>query len=116
MTILVEFLSSKFPSWETLEGSGIQITLKQQKLQNVGNEEIDLKQKSLLSWQNVWNGRQIASDIEEIFANQVEVVRGGISPIYLSLSNKQKTCHGAINGWLEISEGHWQVPSISLKL
>ena len=51
----------------------------------------------MLSWQNVLNSRQIAADIEENLANQGDVLRGGISPIYLSLSNKWKPCHGAIN-------------------
>ena len=36
-------------------------------------------------------------DIEKKLANQGEVLRGGISRIYLSLSNKWKPCHGAIN-------------------
>ena len=31
--------------------------------------------------------------------NQGEVLRGGISRIYLSLLNKWKPCHGAINSW-----------------
>ena len=33
--------------------------------QNVGNEEIDFKIKSLLFWQNILSSRQIAADIEE---------------------------------------------------
>ena len=38
----------------------------------------------------------LEADIEEKWATQGEVLRGGISPIYLSLSNKWKPCHGAI--------------------
>ena len=51
----------------------------------------------MLSWQNILNSRQIVADIEEKSANQGEVLHGGISRIYLSLSNKWKPCHGAIN-------------------
>ena len=51
----------------------------------------------MLSWQNILSNRQIAADIEEKWANQGEVLRRGISPIYLSSSNKWKPCHGAIN-------------------
>ena len=50
-----------------------------------------------MSWQNILNNRQIAADIEEKLANQGEVLRGRISRIYLSLSNKWKPYHGAIN-------------------
>ena len=63
---------------------------------DVGNEEIDLRIKNLLSWQNILNNTQTATDIEEILANQGEVIPGGISRIYLSLSNKWKPSHGAI--------------------
>ena len=55
---------------------------------DVGNEEIDLRIKNLLSWQNILNNTQTATDIEEILANQGEVIPEGISRIYLSLSNK----------------------------
>ena len=65
--------------------------------QDVGNEETDFRIKNLLSWQNILSNRQIAADIEEKWANQGEVLRRGISPIYLSSSNKWKPCHGAIN-------------------
>ena len=65
--------------------------------QDVGNEETDFRIKSLLSWQNILSNRQIAADIEEKEANQGEILRWGISPIYLSSSNKWKPCHGAIN-------------------
>ena len=65
--------------------------------QDVGNEEADFWIKSLLSWQNILSNRQIAADIEEKWANQGEVLRRGISPIYLSSSNKWKPCHRVIN-------------------
>ena len=32
---------------------------------DVGNEEIDLRKKDLLSWQNILNSIQIAADIEK---------------------------------------------------
>ena len=65
--------------------------------QDVGNEETDFRIKNLLSWQNILSNRQIAADIEEKWANQGEVLRWGISPIYLSSSNKWKwePCPGA---------------------
>ena len=53
--------------------------------------------KHLLSWLNILSNRQIAADIQEKWANQGEVLSGGISRIYLSLANKWKPCHGAIN-------------------
>ena len=53
----------------------------------------------MLSWQNILNKRDIAADIEEKLTNQGEVLRGGISRIYLSLSNKWKPCNGAIKIW-----------------
>ena len=65
--------------------------------QDVGNEETYFRIKNLLSWQNILSNRQTAADIEEKWANQGEVLRRGISPIYLSSSNKWKPCHGAIN-------------------
>ena len=64
---------------------------------DVGNEEIDFRIKSLLSWQNILSNKQIAAAIEEKWANQGEVLRRGISTNYLSSSNKWKPCHGAIN-------------------
>ena len=78
--------------------------------QDVGNEETDFRIKNLLSWQNILSNRQIAADIEEKWANQGEVFRGGISPIYLSSPNKWKPCHGAIVGSVGylISERHWK--------
>ena len=62
----------------------------------MGNEEINLRKKNFLSWQNTWNSRQIATDIKEKLANQDEVFRGGISRIYLSLSKNWKPYHGTI--------------------
>ena len=67
---------------------------------DVGNEEIDLRIKSLLCCENILDNKQIAADIEEKWANQGEVLCGGISRIYLSLSNKWKPWHRAINSWL----------------
>ena len=63
----------------------------------MGNEETDLRIKNLLPWQNILSNKQIAADIEEKLASQGEVLRQGISPIYLSSSNKWKPRHGAIN-------------------
>ena len=57
---------------------------------DVGNEEINLKYKNLLYWKNILNSRQIAAYIIEKLANQGDVLRGRISRIYLSLSNKWK--------------------------
>ena len=65
--------------------------------QDVGKEGTDFRIKNLLSWQNILSNRHIAADIEGKWANQEEVLRRGISRIYLSLSNKWKRCHGAIN-------------------
>ena len=41
--------------------------------------------------------QEISADIEENLANQGEFLRWGTSCIYLSLSNKWKSCHGAVN-------------------
>ena len=60
-------------------------------------KKLDLRKKNLLSWQIILNSSQIAAYIEKKLANQGEVIRGGISRIYLSLSNKWKPCHRAIN-------------------
>ena len=67
--------------------------------QDVGNEETDFRIKNLLSWQNILGNRQITADIIEKWTNQGEVLGQGISPIYLSSSNKGKPCHGAIKSW-----------------
>ena len=98
MTKLVKF------SWELyLKGCEIRLHYSNKNFamlpdeQDVGNEETDFRIKNLLSWQNILSNRQIAADIEEKWANQGEVLRRGISPIYLSSSNKWKPCHGAIN-------------------
>ena len=51
---------------------------------DVGNDEIDLRTKNLLSnthLLNILNNRQIAADIKEKLANQGEVLHGGISRI-----------------------------------
>ena len=95
VTKLIKF-SSKYPSWKTLEGS-ITATkiLKVSRQTELGNEEIDLR-LILVFWQNILNSRQIAVDTEEKLANQGDVLRGEIRHIYLSLSNKWKPCHRAI--------------------
>ena len=64
---------------------------------DVGNEETDSRIKNLFPWQNILSNWQIAADIEEKWASQGEVLRRGISLIYLFSSNKWKLCHGAIN-------------------
>ena len=63
------------------------------------NKRENLREKSFLSWQNIWNSRQITTDIKEKLGN-----KGGLSwrriqscIIYLSLWNKWRPCHGAIN-------------------
>ena len=53
---------------------------------DAGNKEIDLRLRSLLSWLNILNSRQIVADIVEKLAIQGEALRGGISRIYLSLA------------------------------
>ena len=47
---------------------------------------MDLREKNLLSWQNILGSRQIVAAIEEKSANQGEVLHtcGGISRIHLS--------------------------------
>ena len=64
---------------------------------DVGNEETDFRIEHLLSWRNILSNRQIAVDIEEKWANEGEVLRGDISPIYLSSSNKWTPCYRATN-------------------
>ena len=64
---------------------------------DVGNEEMVLRIKNVLPWQNILNNRQIAAGIEEKQPIKKKSFREGISRIYLSLSNKWKKCHGAIN-------------------
>ena len=51
----------------------------------------------MLSWQNILRNKQITADIEKKRANQGDVLRGGISRIYLYLSDKWKPCYGTIN-------------------
>ena len=65
--------------------------------QDLGTEEKYFRIKNLLSWQNILSYRQIAAHVEEKWGNEGEVLHRGISPIYLSSSNKWKPCHGAIN-------------------
>ena len=45
-----------------------------------------LKRENLLSWENMWNYRQITTDIKGKLGNQEEVLcGGGVSLIYLSI-------------------------------
>ena len=96
-------VSSKFPSWKTLKDSEIRLRYSYKNSEKisgqtaVGNKEIDLGKKNLLSWQNILKIRQITADIEEKLANQGEIRHGGISRIYLSLLNKWKPSHAAMN-------------------
>ena len=46
---------------------------------------------------DILNSRQTTAGTAEKLANQGKVIRGGISRIYLSLSNEWKPCHQAIN-------------------
>ena len=57
------------------------------------------KNKKIVVLVEYFEQRQIAADIEEKWANEGEVFHGGISHIYLSLANKWKPYHGAINSW-----------------
>ena len=50
---------------------------------DIGIEEIDLRKKNKLSWQNTWKSRKIAAVIKEELGNQKGVLRGVISLIYL---------------------------------
>ena len=78
MTKLIK-LSSKLPSWRTLKGSDNRLHYSNKKFwdasgqTDVGHEEIDLRIKNLLSWQDILNDRQIAPDTEEKLANQGNV-------------------------------------------
>ena len=67
-----------------------------------GNEEIDLREKNILSWQNIWNSRQITADIKVELENQEEVSREEELAwyMYFSWSKKCKPCHGGINSQL----------------
>ena len=51
---------------------------------DVENEETDFRIKNLLPSHNILSNRQIAADIKEKCANQGEVLRRWINPIYLS--------------------------------
>ena len=78
MAKLIKF-SSKLPSWRTLKGSDNRLHYCNKNFwdasgqTDVGHEEIDLRIKNLLSWQDILNDRQIAPDIEEKLANQGKV-------------------------------------------
>ena len=67
LTKLIKF-SSKLPSWKTLMAvklDRITVTKILRSFRDfsgqtdVGNEEVDLRKKNLLSWQNILNSRQI---------------------------------------------------------
>ena len=62
----------------------------------------------MLSWQNILNRRQIAADIEEKLANQREVLRGGISCIYLSYQTNGNHATEPQTVGHVISERHWK--------
>ena len=64
---------------------------------DVGNQEADFRMKSFLSLQNILSNRQIAVDIGEKLSNPEETLHRGISPIYLSSSNKYKPSYAPIN-------------------
>ena len=62
------FLFQVSPTWKTLEEQKFKshyINKNSEITNNVGNEEMDLRGKNLLSWQNVWNSGQIATDIKK---------------------------------------------------
>ena len=45
-----------------------------------------LKRENLLSWENMWNCRQVTTDIKGKLGNQEEVLcGGGINLIYVSI-------------------------------
>ena len=51
-----------------------------------GNGEIALREKNILSWQNIWNSRQITADIKVELENQEEVSREEESALYMYFS------------------------------
>ena len=51
-----------------------------------GNEEIDLREKNILSWQNIWNSRQITADIKVELEDQEEVSREEESVLFIYFS------------------------------
>ena len=59
---------------------------------DIGNEEIDLREKNKLSWQNTWKSRKFAADIKEKLGNHEVALRGVISLIHLPfLINRMET-------------------------
>ena len=85
---------------------------------DVGNEEIDVREKNLLSLQDIWNSKQIAVDTKEKLGNQEEDFRGGISLIYLTfLIKRMETMPRSYQQSATYSQnGTGKVLSISLKL
>ena len=51
-----------------------------------GNEEIDLREKNILSWQNIWNSSQITADIKVELEDQEEVSREEESVLFIYFS------------------------------
>ena len=75
------------------------------------------KNKKFVFLAEYFEQHKIAADIEEKSTNEGEVIRGGISRIYLSLSNKLKPCHGATYSRpRNFKNGTEKVLLISLKL
>ena len=64
----------------------------------------------MLSWHNILNSRQIAADIKEKFANQGEVLRGGIN-LYLSYQTNGNHATEPQRVGHVISERHWKSTS-----
>ena len=83
---------------------------------HVRNEEIDLREKNLLSWENIWNSRQIAADIKEKLGNQEEISRGEISLIYLPFLIKRMETIPRSYQQSESQNDNGKVLSISRKL
>ena len=61
----------------------------------------------MLSWQDILNSRQIAANIEEKFANQGEVLRGGTS-LYLSYQTNGNHATEPQTVGHVISKRHWK--------
>ena len=75
------------------------------------NKRENLREKSFLSWQNIWNSRQITTDIKEKLGNKEEVFRGeGFSLVlftFLYETNGNHATELSIVGHV-ISEWHWK--------
>ena len=95
MTKLIKF-SSKFLTWKT------------RRQWNLGRITVTkilkcFRTNGCRKWRNIFNIEKYfeqqtdCSKYRKKSGNQGEVLRGGNNRIYLSLSNKRKPCHGAIN-------------------